>query len=130
MYVIHKTENFSDTLQLTSKNNEVLNIDFTLSLAPETIKEYRKTYLMLAEAQKKAKTENNEQILELIGKCIIDLFCVIFGKDNTEKILDFYNGDYVLMITDVFPYINGVISPQIQSSVRNRKANIKRRFKR
>lgn len=129
MYVIKKKSAFSDTLRLEDEQGNKQEIKFTLSLKPEMIKEYRRLQLELIELQKQTQDKQDEQTVERFGKCIVSVFELLFGAENTQKILEFYENNYTEMIVDILPYIQTVIAPELKGAVKQIKKNTMNRFR-
>lgn len=70
------------------------------------------------------KEPQSAKAQEAFGAAVIALFAVIFGKDNADKIIAFYDGRYTEMLVDVFPFINDVIMPKIRSASAERKQQL------
>lgn len=60
--------------------------------------------------------------LEQYGNAVVGVLQVIFGEENTQKILAFYENNYTEMFTQIYPFIGEVIIPKI-SEVSKRKAD-------
>ena len=58
---------------------------------------------------------------EALGRAIVDVFAVFFGEDGTTKILDFYGGNYTDMMEDVFPYIQDILLPKLETESAKRR---------
>lgn len=130
MYTIQKTQAFEDTLRINGENGETLDLHIRMNTSPQLVKEYRGLQIQLIDAQKKLKEQpGNDAALSEIGEATIQMIALLFGEDNTRKMQEFYDGDYVTMFTDIFPYIQNVIAPKIQEMAKERKAQFKRRFK-
>lgn len=67
-------------------------------------------------------TENGKEItselVEFLGDSMIYLFSVAFGETNTQKILDFYEGNYDEMLTKVYPFFIGEYIPALKQSAK------------
>ena len=130
MYTIQKTQAFEDTLRINGENSETLDLHIRMNTSPQLVKEYRGLQIQLIDAQKKLKEQpGSDAALSEIGEATIRMIALLFGEDNTRKMQEFYGGDYVTMVTDIFPYIQNVIAPKIQEMAKERKAQFKRRFK-
>ena len=57
------------------------------------------------------------------------MLSLLFGPENLQKMAEFYGGDFITMLADVFPYIREVIAPKFADLAKARKAQLKRRFK-
>lgn len=71
--------------------------------------------------------KDDPAIVEKIGECIIKLMRLFFGDEVTETMLVFFDGNYVEMIEQMFPYINKVIIPEIKKRSKARAKAMKRR---
>ena len=128
MYTIKRQSLFTDILKLEDENNNSKEIAFSLSLDTNVLKEYRKIQLSLIDLQKDRDDQSPEK-LEKYGKCIVELFTLIFGEANTEEILTFYENNYTAMLIDIFPYIRDIVVPEFQKTAKRMSKNISNRFK-
>lgn len=130
MYTIQKSDTFSDNLELKDSAGKSLVLEVKLNITPQIAREYRALQIQLLELQKQAADNPGApEIIERIGKAVSDVLKLLFGSDNLRKMAEFYDGDFVTMLSDVFPYIHDVIMPQFEKLAKSRKAQLKRRFK-
>lgn len=128
MYTIQKQPVFQDTLCLTDQSGESIEIEYSFRISPVLIQQYRKLQIALAELQKQTADNPSDQVLDEYGRCIVKLFSLLFGEENTTRILTFYQDDYTGMMLDLFPYIRNEIAPQLKKSLNGIKKNLRRRF--
>lgn len=83
-----------------------LNVDAILQRYIEAAK-------ALADAQREMRKGSTESRLAAFGAAIVDVFGVVFGKDQTEKLVAFYDGAYTEMLADIVPFINDVVAPKV-----------------
>lgn len=116
---ITRTKPFIDTLEIEDEGKTLsieINIRFEQS-APII----RKAQISLIEAEKRIKENPKDvQNLEFYGNTIIALFSAIFGEEQTEQILAFYENAYTDMLTDILPYILQVVIPSMQQYQKNK----------
>lgn len=117
MTTIRATSAISDTIQLVKDSGEMLEFKFSFVPSVTLIKRIRALQVAQVEAQK----QPDDAKVAAIGAVIVDLFTLIFGKQNTENILEFYGKSYDLMLMDLFPYIRDEIIPKVQQSAQNAK---------
>lgn len=130
MYTIQKSEAFSDRLELKDAAGESLVLDIRLGITPQTAREYRVLQIRLLDLQKRAADKPGDpDTIEQTGRAVADLLALLFGAENLEKMAAFYDGDFVTMLADVFPYIREVIAPRLASLAKARREQFKRRFK-
>lgn len=117
MYELRRSIKITERLKL---GDEVLDI----VIAPEEIvRDYRVAMASITEAQKAVrKAQQNKDLdsikaaLEQFGDAITGLMTVLLGKENTEKILAFYEGNRIEMSSWITPYLIGVIKPKIDQA--------------
>lgn len=116
---IKRTRPFLDTLELEDGDKQltiVVNIHFERS-APLI----RKAQVALIEAEKAIQQDKkNPNNLEAYGNAVIALFAAVFGEQEAGKILQFYEGQYTDMLTDILPYILQVVIPSMQQYQKNK----------
>ena len=116
-------------------NGKVLHLDVDISV-DEIIREYITARVRMqgaSQAAKKAKNENDlGKAEEAMGDAVISLFNIVFGQDNTKKILDFYDGKYIAMLEEISPFILEVVEPQVveaQKRIEDRYKQVAKRGK-
>ena len=60
------------------------------------------------------KDKKNPNNLEAYGNAVIALFAAVFGEQEAGRILQFYEGQYTDMLTDILPYILHIVLPAMQ----------------
>lgn len=125
MTTIRATSAISDTIQLVKDSGETLEFKFTFVPSVTLIKRIRALQVAQVEAQK----QPDDAKVAAIGAVVIDLFTLIFGKQNTENILAFYGKSYDLMLMDLFPYIRDEIIPKVQQSAQNAKRATRAKYR-
>ena len=58
------------------------------------------------------------ELVEFLGQSVIYLFNVAFGEQNTQKILDFYEGNYDEMLLKVYPFFLSVYLPALKDNAK------------
>lgn len=58
------------------------------------------------------------ELVEFLGQTVIYLFNVAFGEANTQKILDFYEGNYDEMLLKVYPFFLTVYLPSLKDNAK------------
>lgn len=94
-----------------------LNVDLTVDTV---LQAYNKAQYKIAQASQDAKKAANDKDMEqaeaAMGNAIFGLFEVVFGKAQTEKIIDFYDNKPLEMLGDIAPFISDVVAPRIQEA--------------
>ena len=100
-------------------NGKKVTLDVDIS-ADAILREYTKAQYAIAQAQQaaqKAKDSKDMQAAEeALGEAILALFKVVFGAEQTEQILQIYDGKTIEMLGDIAPFIADVIAPRVQEA--------------
>ena len=126
MYQVTRKSKISEVLQLCNADgsvaeeiNVVINVD-------QLGAKINKAYELVGMAQNTLKKDpRSQQLVDEYGAAIIALFQAIFGDENTEKIIAFYEGNESEMLLDLFPFINDVIMPRVKEVSAARKEQLK-----
>lgn len=90
-----------------------LNVDTILH-------QYNAAQYKIAQASQDAKQAANDKDLAkaetAMGNAVLGLFEVIFGEDQTQKIIDFYGDKPLEMLGDIAPFISEVVAPKIMTA--------------
>ena len=132
MYKLQRKERVFEQLELSNADGSLYKvIDVDLD-ADTTVKNISEKQIALINAQKQLQTAdatNTTKTLELIGKVTVDLFEAIFGTENTQDILKFYENKPVEMCRDILPFITEVIIPQVRKTASDNKKNLLNGYK-
>ena len=119
-YQIKKSDRITENLELLDGNNNVtLTIHIDIEIG-RIAKEYRQLQIELAEAQNMT-SQGNEMAFEVFGNAVIKLFRCIFGDENTQKILEYFENDYMEMAVQCMPFISDVVQPAIEKYSRSKR---------
>lgn len=129
MYTLRQSALFSDEIELAKNNGASEFITINLNITPDLVKEYRKLQLQYIDYQKKT-AENPKDVvaIEKAGEVIVGILALLFGKENAEKIINFYSDDYIQMMVNLYPYIENTLVPRLNEIIRQRKHDLKRKF--
>ena len=126
MYEVVRNHVVED-LKVTDNDRElVLHVDINVD---QILQRYAAAAKALTEAQQATQKGITEERVEALGKAIIGVFEVIFGTEQTEKLVDFYGESYTEMLADVAPFVNDVVAPKIneaQQRIMEKYKNVKR----
>ena len=119
-YQIKKSDRITENLELLDGNNNVtLTIHIDIEIG-RIAKEYRQLQIELAEAQNMT-SQGNEMAFEVFGNAVIKLFRCLFGDENTQKILEYFENDYMEMAIQCMPFISDVVQPAIEKYSRSKR---------
>lgn len=121
MFQIKKSKIITEELALMDDNGTI-DMMLEIEINPDRIiNEYRKIELMLAKAEKVAKENNTSESAKVYGDMIITYITLLFGNDNTSKLINYYDGRHTDMLIDIMPFINNVIRPQLEKTAKAKK---------
>lgn len=131
-YQVTRSKRITETLELTDeKGNVVESIDVNLD-ADAVCTAFRKKQTEVIDAERRLKEIRKNGVetdlecaYEAYGNAVIAIFELIFGEDGTKRLLEFFEDNYIEMGIQVVPFINAVIVPKINETLRNRKAQIR-----
>lgn len=127
-YQIKKSHDIVEDIELLDENGAVA-LTVHVDISPEQISQgYRKAQLDLIHAQKQVD-KGADTALEDFGKAVIGMFNVVFGEENTQKILEYFNGKYTDMCVQCMPFISDVVRPAIERSNNAKRSMIANNYK-
>ena len=115
MYQITRNHIVED-LQVTDKGTGeelILHVDLSID---RILQQYAKASQVLAQAQANLSKGKTEEHIQRLGEAIIGVFEVVFGTEQTHRLIDFYGEAYTEMLADVAPFINDVVAPKINEA--------------
>lgn len=131
-----RTRKITDTIELCDESGKVqrkivlnLDIDSIALQLNNKYSDYINSTRKLKEIQEKGDKAQFGSLAAAYYDAITDLFEMVFGKENTRIILDFYNQRYLEMVQQLVPYIFKRILPEVRKAVKQQKKSIKTLFK-
>lgn len=122
MYTMRRTPLFEDTVVLEGDSGEKIELHVHLAITQQLLQNLRKTQVTMMQLHKAEPTEEN---LQKIGAALVDLLDAIFGRDNTLKMLEFFEDDFTDLSTQVVPYVMDQVIPAVTREVKARKSAYK-----
>lgn len=68
------------------------------------------------DAQKAANDKDMSKAEEAMGNAVLGLFEVVFGTEQTKKIIKFYDNKSLEMLGDIAPFISEVVAPRFKEA--------------
>ena len=120
-YQIKKTHRITEDVEFLGENGEV-ELTVKLDIDVERIAgDFRKAQIAVMNAEKAAKEKQTDEMLETYGKAIVEFIRLIFGDENTQKLIKYFDNRYIDMLFQTMPFIYDVVVPSIEKSVRQKK---------
>lgn len=100
-------------------NGKTLHIDVDINV-DNMIKAYTNAQYKIAQASINAKQATEDKDVskaeEAMGNAVLGLFEVVFGAEQTQKIVDFYDNKALEMLGDIAPFISDVVAPRFKEA--------------
>lgn len=133
-YQVKRSVKTIEELELADETGEVVEkIEVRLDvdgLAEKASKEY----VNLINIQKRVagmKTEDvSPELLEEVGSAVLTLCRTVFGEADTNRIVAFYDNNWIEMCTNVIPFVIDVCIPQIRKIGQNKRKNAAKGYNR
>ena len=120
-YQARKHKRFQEKFELINEAGEVvrtLHVDLDADdLVPRINRKYTELIRALADtseakAGKISSSEDADQRFERLGHAVVNILEAVFGKEDTELILDFYENRYIELTKEVVPFITKCVIPR------------------
>jgi hypothetical protein len=114
-------------------NGEIIRAEITPDAIIQQFNRCRNDIIRAQAEIAKAQTQKTadsdlEKSYQAFGDAIISLLKLVFGQENTGKIIEFYQSNYTEMIEMIFPFIEDEIIPEFQEAVRSERERLKSRY--
>lgn len=128
-YQAKRHKRFQEDFELVDGDGNVVHtLNVSLDADDMVVKINRK-YTALTKAlaettEMKRKDENPEEIqksVEILGTAVVDLLEAVFGTEDAEKIIQFYEGRYIEMSQEVIPFITQCVIPKLTEMKKDNK---------
>ena len=125
MYQITRKNKITETLQLCHADGTVAEtIEVAINVDQMGSGIYKTDELVGIAQNTLKKDPRDPKLVEEYGNAIIALFRAIFGDENAERIVSFYEGNESEMLLDIFPFLNDVILPAVREASAHRKEQL------
>lgn len=125
MYQLQRKNRIKETLQLKNSDGtqaDLLVVDLNIDEIADRV--YKNMELIAMAQNELKKNPKGEKALEAFGNALIGTLKVIFGDQQTTRLLAFYENNYTELLLDIFPFINDVIMPPIKELKEKRKKQL------
>lgn len=120
-YQAKRHKKFQEDFELVNESGEVVHLLHVSLDADDMVVKINRKYTALTKAlaettEIKRKAENPEEIqksVEILGTAVVDLLEAVFGTEDTEKIIQFYEGRYIEISQEVIPFITQCVIPKL-----------------
>lgn len=133
-----RRKQFIEDFELVNENGEIVHtIQVSLDADDMIAKIHRKytelTRVMVETTEIKRKFESAEvsaECLEKLGVAVVDLLEAVFGAEDTQTIVGFYENRYIEMAQEVIPFITSCVIPRCQEIKKENQKSILQSYNR
>lgn len=126
-YQAKRKKLYTEVFELTEEDGRVVHT-FHVSLDPDSmavkLSEKHAALVRALQDINKMSEGENEGALEIIGGAVTDILEAVFGQEDAQTIIDFYQGRYIEMSSEVIPFVTGIVVPQVRKLARKNKQSI------
>lgn len=124
-----RKNNFSDTLELVGADGNVeKKLEFEIHvdvIAPNV----RRKYVEIVDAERAMRYGGFEEKYAAFSETVREMLKLCFGEENTDEIVEFYNGDFIDISIAIVPYIYEVIIPKTTEAIIYKRNALKNLYK-
>lgn len=136
VYQAKRSKKYIEEFELVDEKGEVAHRMQVKLDAAELVKNVNGKYINLVKALAKTQAYSTGQVtnqdaaeaLDTLGNAMVDMLEVVFGQENARVIVDFYDGRYVEMAQEVFPFFTDVVIPRCGEIIKENKEQIKSKY--
>lgn len=137
-YQAKRSKKYVEEFELVDENGDVAHYMEVKLDAAELIKNIHGKYLNLVKALDKTRKYSTDTLtheeaadaIDTLGQAMVDMLQVVFGRENTDIIVKFYEGRYVEMAQEVFPFFADVVVPRCDEIIKAQRERIKSKYNR
>lgn len=124
-YKITRKSKIVESLELCNADGSVAHvIDVDVNI-DDIAGKVNKAWELLGMAQTEMEQDpKSEKALTAYGRAVLEVIRAIFGDENAETIVTFYDERWTELLLDLFPFINQVIMPRVKEASVLRKAQL------
>lgn len=120
-YEIKRAKHFTDTIVISDNGEELrlpveIHIDDILTAVNKAFRELAIAQEALVLAQAGDDMEKLGRASEGLQDATRTLFTWLFGEGSAKEIGDFYDGRWMEVLADFYPYLNTVLIPKIKEA--------------
>lgn len=137
-YQAKRSKKYIEEFELVDENGEVVHSLKVRLDADDLLKNINGQYLELVKAYDEAQKykeaelshEDAQKGLTALGNAMLNMMRAVFGKDDSNKIYEFYEGRYVEMTKEVSPFFFEIVVPRCREIINENKEAVKSKYNR
>lgn len=136
-YQAKRKKSYEEEFQLTEEDGTVVHTLRVSLDADSMVQKLSEKHLALVHAlqdvQKINATSSQEELtkgLDILGTAVVDMLEAVFGKEDAQIIVEFYQNRYVEMCREVVPFITDVVIPELRKISKDNKKAVLHQYNR
>lgn len=117
-YKLKKSKKISEQIEL--EDGTIIDIDINVG---KMSLDFNKEYNKVTRVQMLNPSVEN---LEKLGKAAIEFYAFVLGAENTEKLIEYYDDNYLEMIENIMPFINERVKPTMEAYIKAKNTAAKK----
>lgn len=130
-YQAKRKKEYAEEFQLVDDDGSVVKTIQVKLDADSVVRNLSEKHVALVRALEDVRSvsasnepEDKARGLEVLGGAVTDMLEAVFGEEDAKAIVDFYEGRYIEMCSEVVPFITGVVIPGIRKIAKDNKAAV------
>lgn len=135
-YQAKRQQTYTEEFELV---NEAEGVEHTLRVSIDPgnmVEKISRQYMELLRVQSEVASISPEDKGELIGayrklgEAVVAILKSVFGDEDTETILQFYNNRYNEMVLEVLPFVTDIVLPKLREITQENRKAIQQKYNR
>ena len=124
-YQAKRKKLYTEDFELTEEDGSVVHT-LHVALDPDNMaKKLSEKHTSLVKALQEVQGINAQKdpgaALETVGNAVTDILEAVFGADSAKVIVNFYDGRYMEMCTEVMPFVTITVIPAVRRMAQENK---------
>lgn len=123
-YQAKRKKIYEEEFQLAEEDGTVVHTLHVSLDADSMVKKLSEKQIELIHALNRVKeAKADAEGMEILGNAVIAMIEAVFGVEDANVILDFYNNRYIELCNEVVPFITDVVIPEVRKIAAQNKKN-------
>lgn len=136
-YQARRQKKLQEEFQLVDERGRVVKTIYVSLDADTTVVNINRKYAALTkslyetnELRRNIDSEQLEECLEKLGRAVVNILDAVFGEEDAECILQFYDNRYIEMTQEVMPFVSEVVLTRLLELKKENQKTITSKYNR
>lgn len=129
-YQAKRRKTYEEDFQLVDEHGKVVRTLKVSLDADSMVGKLSEKHVALVRTLKDVQNVQDDNALSVLGNAVVEILEAVFGKEDAETILEFYDNKYVEMCQEVMPFITGVVIPEVRKIAQANKKQVLSQYNR